>query len=144
MTVIIGIGPHKASHGSAHRMRRTPAGAETKVRARCRQTEKLSAWAKPLGPRTWAVESAGGMGYLLSQQFLVGGHRRPALAGPALEADSPLTSHDDEQSHRDSNPCRHLDPCHHLDRAEQFVTRRPCRSHAVALPHFKTAAFNNR
>ena len=30
-------------------------------------------WAKPLGARTWAVESAGGLGYLLSQQLVAAG-----------------------------------------------------------------------
>jgi len=47
--------------------------AEIRVRARCQQTERLLAWAKSLGSRTWAVESAGGMGYLLSQQLVSAG-----------------------------------------------------------------------
>jgi transposase len=33
----------------------------------------LLAWAEPLGERTWAVESAGGLGYLLSQQLVNAG-----------------------------------------------------------------------
>jgi transposase len=45
------------------------------VRATCQQTERLLAWAEPLGERTWAVESAGGMGYLLSQQLVGAGER---------------------------------------------------------------------
>jgi hypothetical protein len=50
------------------------------VRATCQQTERLLAWAEPLGERTWAVESAGGMGYLLSQQLVGAGER----VGPIL------------------------------------------------------------
>jgi len=45
------------------------------VRATCQQTDRLLAWAEPLGERTWAVESAGGMGYLLSQQLVGAGEQ---------------------------------------------------------------------
>jgi transposase len=75
MTVIIGIDPHKASHtavaiGSDERQL-----AEIRVRSTCQQTERLLAWAGPLGDRTWAVESAGGLGYLLSQQLVGAGEQ---------------------------------------------------------------------
>jgi transposase len=30
-------------------------------------------WAEPLGERTWAIESAGGLGYLLAQQLVAAG-----------------------------------------------------------------------
>jgi len=73
MTVIIGIDPHKASHTAVAIGCDERPLAEVRVRATCQQTEKLLAWAKPLGPRTWAVESAGGMGYLLSQQLVSAG-----------------------------------------------------------------------
>ena len=73
MTVIIGIDPHKASHTAVAIGCDEHPLAEIRVRATCQQTEKLLAWAKPLGPRTWAVESAGGMGYLLSQQLVSAG-----------------------------------------------------------------------
>jgi transposase len=43
------------------------------VRATCQQTAKLLAWAELLGPRTWAVESTGGLGYLLSQHLVEAG-----------------------------------------------------------------------
>jgi Transposase IS116/IS110/IS902 family len=75
MTVIIGIDPHKASHtavGIGCDGQQLP---EINVRATCQQTAKLLAWAEPLGPRTWAVESAGGLGYLLSQQLVGAGER---------------------------------------------------------------------
>jgi transposase len=75
MTVIIGIDPHKASHTAVAIGCDEQQLAEIKVRATCQQTERLLAWAEPLGPRTWAVESAGGMGYLLSQQLVGAGER---------------------------------------------------------------------
>ena len=73
MTVIIGIDPHKASHTAVAISGDEQKLAEVKVRATCQQTAKLLAWAEPLGERTWAVESAGGMGYLLSQQLVRAG-----------------------------------------------------------------------
>jgi transposase len=73
MTVIIGIDPHKASHTAVAIGCDEQQLAEIRVRATCQQTTKLLAWAEPLGQRTWAVESAGGMGYLLSQQLVSAG-----------------------------------------------------------------------
>jgi len=75
MTVIIGIDPHKASHTAVAIGCDERQLAEIRVRATCQQTERLLAWAEPLGERTWAVESAGGMGYLLSQQLVGAGER---------------------------------------------------------------------
>ena len=75
MTVIIGIDPHKASHTAVAIDRDEQRLAEIKVRATIQQATKLLAWAEPLGDRTWAVESAGGMGYLLSQQLVGAGER---------------------------------------------------------------------
>jgi hypothetical protein len=43
------------------------------VRAGRRQVEQLLEWADGVKPRTWAVECAGGMGYLLSQQLVAAG-----------------------------------------------------------------------
>ena len=73
MTVIIGIDPHKASHTAVAIGCDEQQLAEIRVRATCQQTAKLLAWAAPLGERTWAVESAGGLGYLLSQQLVEAG-----------------------------------------------------------------------
>ncbi len=75
MTVIIGIDPHKASHTAVAIGRDEQPLAEIKVRATRQQTDRLLAWAEPLGERTWAVESAGGMGYLLSQQLVGAGEQ---------------------------------------------------------------------
>jgi transposase len=73
MTVIIGIDPHKASHTAVAIGPDEERLAEIRVRATCQQTARLLAWARPLGERTWAVESAGGLGYLLSQQLVGAG-----------------------------------------------------------------------
>ena len=47
--------------------------AKITVRATCQQTLKLLAWAEPFAERTWAIESAGGLGYLLAQQLVDAG-----------------------------------------------------------------------
>lgn len=43
------------------------------VRANHAQLGELLAWAEPFEKRTWAVEAAGGWGYLLSQQLAAAG-----------------------------------------------------------------------
>ena len=43
------------------------------MRAGSGQVAELLAWADGVKPRTWAVESAGGMGYLLAQQLIAAG-----------------------------------------------------------------------
>jgi transposase len=70
MTVIIGVDPHKASHTAVAISGDERELASIKVRATRKQVPQLLAWAEPFGERTWAVESAGGLGYLLSQQLI--------------------------------------------------------------------------
>jgi len=73
MDVMIGVDPHKGSHTATmldrgeHELRRI------KVRVGVRQVSQLLEWADGVTARTWAVESAGGMGYLLSQQLVAAG-----------------------------------------------------------------------
>jgi transposase len=43
------------------------------VRATRRQLDQLLGWAEPFEKRTWAIESAGGLGYLLAQQLVARG-----------------------------------------------------------------------
>ena len=43
------------------------------MRATRRQVEQLVRWAEPFEKRRWAIESAGGMGYLLAQQLVAQG-----------------------------------------------------------------------
>jgi transposase len=73
MTVIIGIDPHKASHAACAIDNNEHELAQLSVRAGQRQLEQLLGWAQPLGERTWAIESAGGLGYLLAQQLVGAG-----------------------------------------------------------------------
>jgi transposase len=73
--VMIGIDPHKASHTAvAIGVNEAPLG-EVRVRASAAQAERLVAWAAPWPERTWAVEGAGGLGYLLAQQLVAAGER---------------------------------------------------------------------
>jgi transposase len=71
--VLIGVDPHKGSHtavvvdGDEHEV------ARLTVRADRRQLQRLLSFAEPFGARTWAVESAGGLGFLLAQQLVSAG-----------------------------------------------------------------------
>jgi transposase len=73
MTVIIGVDPHKQSHTAVAICSDEREVAKVTVRATCQQTIKLLAWAKPFEKRTWAIELAGGLGYLLAQQLVDAG-----------------------------------------------------------------------
>jgi transposase len=74
MTVIIGIDPHKATHMAVAIDSDEHAIGRLEVRADRAQTQRLLAWAVALGEeRTWAIESADGLGKLLSQQLLAEG-----------------------------------------------------------------------
>ena len=75
MDVMIGIDPHKRSHTAAMLDGRQRELRQLTVRAGRRQVTELLAWADGVGARTWAVESAGGMGYLLAQQLVAAGER---------------------------------------------------------------------
>jgi transposase len=71
--VLIGVDPHKGSHTAVvvdddeHELGRL------KVRADRRQLERMLTFAAPFGERTWAIESAGGLGFLLAQQLVAAG-----------------------------------------------------------------------
>jgi transposase len=73
MPIIIGVDPHKATHTAVAIDRSEAELARARVRATRKQVLQLLRWAEPLGKRTWAVESAGGLGYLLSQQLVAAG-----------------------------------------------------------------------
>ena len=75
MTVIIGIDPHKSTHTAVAICDDEAELANITLRATRQQADKLLKWAEPLGPRTWAVESAGGLGYLLAEQLVDAGER---------------------------------------------------------------------
>ena len=73
MTVIIGIDPHKASHTACAIDEKELELAQLSVRAGNRRLDRLLGWAQPFRERTWAIESAGGLGYLLAQQLVAAG-----------------------------------------------------------------------
>jgi transposase len=73
MKVMIGVDPHKGSHTAMMLDRHEREVRRITVRAGDRQVAELLEWADGVNPRTWAVESAGGMGYLLAQQLVAAG-----------------------------------------------------------------------
>ena len=75
MPVMIGVDPHKGSHTAVAIDRDEVELAAMRVRSSRRQVEELLAWAGKFTDRTWAVESAGGVGYLLAQQLVAAGER---------------------------------------------------------------------
>jgi transposase len=75
MDVMIGIDPHKGSHTATMLDRAERELRRVTVRAGRRQVEQLLEWVDGVQPRTWAVECAAGMGYLLSQQLVAAGER---------------------------------------------------------------------
>lgn len=76
MSVIIGIDPHKATHTAVAIDGDEQPVARLQVVADRAQTQRLLAWAAPFGrERTWAIESASGLGKLLAQQLLGAGEQ---------------------------------------------------------------------
>jgi transposase len=73
VNVIIGVDPHKGSHTAVAIDSGEAALGQLKVRATRRQVKQLLEWAVGFEKRTWAIESAGGLGYLLSQQLVTAG-----------------------------------------------------------------------
>jgi transposase len=71
--VMIGVDPHKGSHTAVVIGRDEAQLAKVQVRASRRQLDQLLQWAAPFEKRTWAIESAGGLGYLLAQQLVAAG-----------------------------------------------------------------------
>jgi transposase len=73
MAVMIGVDPHKGSHTAVAIDRDEVELARVTVRATRRQVDELLAWAARFEERAWAIESAGGLGYLLARQLVVAG-----------------------------------------------------------------------
>ena len=70
---MIGIDPHKATHTAVAIDNNETVIDELKVRASRFQTQRLRDWADRFDTREWAIESANGLGYLLSQQLVAAG-----------------------------------------------------------------------
>ena len=73
--VMIGIDPHKGSHTAVVIDRDERVVDEIRVRTSKAQTAQLYEWASGYPDRVWAVESARGLGYLVSQQLVAAGER---------------------------------------------------------------------
>jgi len=73
MSVIIGVDPHKATHTAVAISSSEHELARKKVRSGAHQAEQLLDWAASFETRTWAIEFAGGLGYLLAQQLVAAG-----------------------------------------------------------------------
>jgi transposase len=73
MRVLIGVDPHKASHTAVAVDGDETKLAELRVRATRNQCDRLLGWAAAFPERCWAIESAGGLGYLLAQQLVAAG-----------------------------------------------------------------------
>jgi transposase len=71
--VFIGIDPHKGSHTAVAIDRDETQLAELRVRSSKQQCVDLLEWAALFPQRRWAIESAGGLGYLLAQQLVAAG-----------------------------------------------------------------------
>jgi transposase len=70
---IIGIDPHKGSHTAAVLDRSETVIGELRVSADRRQRDRLLEFAADFTPRSWAIESASGLGALLAQQLVAAG-----------------------------------------------------------------------
>jgi len=73
MQVIIGIDPHKATHTAVAVNGSEDEISRLKIRASRDQVAKLLTWAAPFPARTWAIEGAEGLGFLLAQQLVTAG-----------------------------------------------------------------------
>jgi transposase len=70
MVVTIGIDPHKGSHTAVALDEHEAVLGHWLVRSGPEQLARLCEWAKAWPARTWAVENASGLGYLLCQHVI--------------------------------------------------------------------------
>lgn len=82
--MMIGIDPHKGSHTAVVVDVDERVVDEIRVRTSTGQTGELQRWASAYPDRAWAVESARGLGYLVSQQLVAAGER--VIDVPAMTA----------------------------------------------------------
>jgi len=84
MAVMIGVDPHKGSHTAVAVDATEGSLGELRVRSGPKQVDRLLGWAASFPERTWAIENATGLGFLLAQQLVAAGERvvdvQPKLA----------------------------------------------------------------
>jgi len=104
MTVLIGVDPHKGSHTAVAVDVTELALSQFKVRSGPAQLERLLTWAGRFPERSWAVENATGLGYLLAQQLVGAGERvvdvQPKLAARVRLLDSQSVNKNDPHDAR--------------------------------------------
>jgi len=104
MTVMIGVDPHKGSHTAVAVDETEQALSQFKVSSGPAQLERLMAWAERFPERSWAVENATGLGYLLAQQLVGAGERvvdvQPKLAARVRLLDSQSVNKNDPHDAR--------------------------------------------
>jgi transposase len=102
MAVMIGVDPHKGSHTAVAVDETESSLGEVRVRSGPAQVDRLVTWAASFPERSWAIENATGLGYLLAQQLVAAGERvldvQPKLAARvrllATEATNKNDPHD--------------------------------------------------
>jgi transposase len=104
MTVIIGVDPHKRLHTAVAIDGDEVELASVTVHATRRQVDELLGWAARFEDRTWAIESAGGLGYLLGQQLVAAGEH--VLDVPATLAARVRVLGSGRSNKNDSNDAR--------------------------------------
>jgi hypothetical protein len=102
--VIIGIDPHKGSHTAFAIDARERQLGRVRVPASARQAEVLVRWAARWPRRSWAIEGARGLGYLLAQQLIAADQRvldvPPKLAARVRLLNSGQINKNDENDAR--------------------------------------------
>ncbi len=105
MTITIGIDPHKASHTAVAIDSFEFVLDELRIGSCSTQAAKLRDWADGFrDDRTWAVESAQGLGYLLAQQPIAAGET--VLDVPAVRASRVRTLSSGRSQKNDPNDAR--------------------------------------
>jgi transposase len=104
MTVTTGVDPHKGSHTAVALDEHEEILGQLRARSGNDQMARLTEWAKAWPERTWAIEDASGLGYLLAQQLVSAGERvldvQAKLAARARLADNGDVDKDDPDDAR--------------------------------------------
>ena len=104
-TITIGIDPHKASHTAVAVDEFETVVDEIRIRSCSTQAVLLREWADGFrDTRVWAVESAQGLGYLLSQQLISAGET--VIDVPAVRASRVRTLSTGRSQKNDPNDAR--------------------------------------
>jgi len=104
MVVMIGIDPHKGSHTATAIDETENVLGTVRVRSGPTQVEQLLGWVAQFTQRTFAVEGAGGLGYLLAQQLVAADEHvvdvQPKLAARVRLLSSTATNKNDPNDAR--------------------------------------------